>query len=129
MIDDYTERFFNEYINAMLFYTTDDNDTSLDVNYSINDIDDDSLNRLKNGCVDFVKENWNILMNEDARQAGHDFWLTRNGHGTGFWDGDYDDKVGDILTESCKLYGEINPYIITQYDPSDASNDKSKIYI
>ena len=22
----------------------------------------------------------------DAAQAGHDFWLTRNGHGSGFWD-------------------------------------------
>lgn len=22
----------------------------------------------------------------DAERAGHDFWLTRNGHGTGFWD-------------------------------------------
>ena len=21
--------------------------------------------------------------------AGHDFWLTRNGHGAGFWDGDW----------------------------------------
>ena len=22
----------------------------------------------------------------DASQASHDFWLTRNGHSTGFWD-------------------------------------------
>ena len=24
----------------------------------------------------------------DWRQVGHDLWLTRNGHGTGFWDRD-----------------------------------------
>lgn len=24
----------------------------------------------------------------DAERFGHDFWLTRNGHGTGFWDRD-----------------------------------------
>lgn len=30
-------------------------------------------------------------------QAGHDFWLTRCGHGAGFWDRGLDD-VGDKLT-------------------------------
>lgn len=44
-------------------------------------------------------------------QAGHDFWLTRNGHGAGFWDryldfrGDEADEVrrrGDELTEICQ---------------------------
>src|SRR3990172_722524 len=24
--------------------------------------------------------------NFDPKQLGHDLWLTRNGHGTGFWD-------------------------------------------
>lgn len=27
--------------------------------------------------------------------AGHDLWLTRNGHGAGFWDGDWRDH--DVL--------------------------------
>lgn len=26
--------------------------------------------------------------NLDRKQLGHDLWLTRNGHGTGFWDRD-----------------------------------------
>jgi len=34
-------------------------------------------------------------------QAGHDFWLTRNGHGAGFWDGDWP-ETGDALTEASK---------------------------
>ena len=38
---------------------------------------------------------------------GHDFWLTRNGHGAGFWDGDYRDRdagedYGDQLTSIVK---------------------------
>jgi hypothetical protein len=37
---------------------------------------------------------------------GHDFWLTRNGHGAGFWDGDYGDYVGDRLTDICREFGE-----------------------
>ena len=43
-------------------------------------------------------------------QAGHDFWLTRNGHGAGFWDGDWDAPYSDILTEGSKLYGEFETY-------------------
>jgi len=39
-------------------------------------------------------------------QAGHDFWLTRNGHGCGFWDGDWSETYADMLTEGSKKYGE-----------------------
>lgn len=38
-------------------------------------------------------------------QAGHDLWLTRNGHGAGFWDRD-ELKYKDILTEICRVMGE-----------------------
>ncbi len=41
---------------------------------------------------------------DDGRIA-HDFWLTRNGHGAGFWDGDYDggeNDIGDALTAIAK---------------------------
>lgn len=34
-------------------------------------------------------------------QLGHDFWLTRNGHGAGFWDrgqGEVGDKAADIAS-------------------------------
>jgi hypothetical protein len=36
--------------------------------------------------------------------AGHDFWLTRNGHGAGFWDRDLG-EVGDKLTKMSKVWG------------------------
>lgn len=50
-----------------------------------------------------------------ADQAGHDFWLTRNGHGTGFWDRDalngdgvagVDGTLGRQLTAFAKEAGE-----------------------
>lgn len=50
----------------------------------------------------------------DMEQAGHDFWLTRNGHGTGFWDRDddvYGEGNGNQLTELCgydKMFAEVN---------------------
>ena len=39
-----------------------------------------------------------------AELAGHDFALTRNGHGAGFWDRGLG-KIGDMLTDACKPYG------------------------
>jgi hypothetical protein len=44
--------------------------------------------------------------------AGHDFWLTRNGHGAGFWDRTplEKGKLGDELTKLCKAFGESDLY-------------------
>jgi len=43
----------------------------------------------------------------DPRQHGTDFWLTRNGHGAGFWDRGYGD-LGDKLTAFAEKYGNID---------------------
>lgn len=40
-----------------------------------------------------------------AEQAGHDFYLTRAGHGAGFWDRGLGD-LGKRLTDASKPYGE-----------------------
>ena len=46
-------------------------------------------------------------------QAGHDFYLTRNGHGSGFWDKPeiYGEKYSKILTEISNQFGCTNFYI------------------
>lgn len=45
---------------------------------------------------------------QSDEHISHDFWLTRNHHGSGFWDGDYGD-YGDLLTEVCQNgFGECN---------------------
>lgn len=52
---------------------------------------------------------------EDPGQVGHDFWLTRNGHGTGFWDRYYGPnpaaELGDYLTTCAHRYGEVDLYV------------------
>lgn len=50
-------------------------------------------------------------------QAGHDFALTRNGHGAGFWDRGLG-LVGDALTSIAKPYGERNLYVSTDGEVS-----------
>jgi hypothetical protein len=52
---------------------------------------------------------------QDPEQVGHDLWLTRNHHGTGFWDRYYGDhpgtELGDWLTACThKLGHEIDLY-------------------
>lgn len=48
------------------------------------------------------------IIDEDS-QSGHDFWLTRNGHGAGFWDRGLG-ELGDKLTEASKTFGEVYLY-------------------
>lgn len=43
--------------------------------------------------------------------AGHDFALTRNRHGAGFWDGDLPEDLGNRLTEAAHAEGEVSPYL------------------
>lgn len=40
--------------------------------------------------------------------AAHDFILNRNGHGAGFWDGDWVEPWGEKLSELCKSFGPID---------------------
>jgi len=49
-----------------------------------------------------------ILNGNDENSPAHDFWLTRNGHGAGFWDGDYEN--GDVLTALAKEFPEVHLY-------------------
>jgi hypothetical protein len=42
--------------------------------------------------------------------AGADFWLTRNGHGAGFWDRGLG-KHGEDLTKAAKAYGSSDAYV------------------
>jgi hypothetical protein len=46
-----------------------------------------------------------------AEMGGHDFLLTRNGHGCGFWDGDWPEEAGERLTAAAEKCGEFNLYV------------------
>lgn len=53
---------------------------------------------------------------QDVDTIAHDFWLTRNHHGAGFWDGDYSESydagsIGEKLTAIADKFGEIWAYM------------------
>lgn len=46
----------------------------------------------------------------DDTQIGHDFWLSRNGHGAGFWDRGLG-ELGDTLHKWAKSFGPCDLYV------------------
>ena len=106
-LDEFTEA----YIEAALWSSIDpDTDLPMDGKYGIEDISPELMKQIVDDCSKFQEEHWNDISN-DPPGAGHDFWLTRNRHGAGFWDGDWPKSVGERLTEAAQAYGEQDLYI------------------
>lgn len=55
-------------------------------------------------------------------QIGHDFLLTRDRHGAGFWDRGYPEPLGRNLTEAAHPYGESG--FTPVYDDNEQQTDK-----
>lgn len=47
----------------------------------------------------------------DDTQNGHDYWLTRNRHGAGFWDRGYPEVVSRVLTDAAHADGGCDLYV------------------
>lgn len=81
-----------------------------DAGYSLEDFTSEADTDAQADCDSFHQAAGDLLDGITDEQAGHDFWLTRNGHGTGFWDRGLG-KVGDKLTALCKPYGSRDVYV------------------
>src|SRR5262245_47334868 len=132
------DTFTRSYIEAALWSSTayghpDDNgngnfDTSFQsANYDIDDLSPALLAHVIEDCANFQRQNAILLSIADYRRAeysdselaGHDFWLTRNRHGAGFWDRGLG-AVGQALTDAAHAYGE-ETWAVTRdtSDPDD----------
>lgn len=112
-----SKEFLNGYLEAALWSSTDESNESggepLDRNYDLDSFTREALRKAKKDCDDFVdanREDLNATIANDA-QNGHDFWLTREGHGAGFWDRGYEKNVGKRLTDAARVYGEGNIHV------------------
>lgn len=102
------ETFLAAYIECALWSSThQDNDIPLDATHGPNSLTRELKNQMVADCEKFLAEAALYIGESEAEQAGHDFWLTRNGHGAGFWDGDWGDR-GDALTAICEKFGEVD---------------------
>ena len=113
MVDD-LDKFTIGYIACALWSSTDGNQEPLDNNYNIEDIAPNTLQGMVEDCADFQAKNAELLAAISGyghrEQAGHDFWLTRNRHGAGFWDRGLD-AIGELLTKSSHAYGTVDLYV------------------
>lgn len=78
----------------------------------------EGLEVARESCATFQRDYADLLQEAydrvgyDASRAGHDFWLTRNGHGTGFWDRDEleDGELGERLSDAARAAGGSDLY-------------------
>lgn len=114
--------FVRQYVITMLWSSNDETDEyggdPLDEHYDPSDLSDCAWAKVIEDCNKFWSDNYDDLTEENVlvpgcplERGGHDFWLTRNGHGAGFWDGDWEDPAATRLSESAKEFGEQYPYV------------------
>lgn len=77
---------------------------------------DDLKRKIWEDCESFLNlclENGFGIDSVDPEQMGHDFWLTRNHHGVGFWDRPeiYGEEFANKLTNLAHSFGEINVHL------------------
>lgn len=117
------QRFTDAYIECALWASLDDDDQPLDEHDG--EISEETLTRVREDCAKFIEQTSSVLdaveqtgvHGDTYAMAGHDFWLTRNGHGAGFWDGDWDVEIpgasdaGKVLTNAAHAFGGYDLYV------------------
>ncbi len=84
----------------------------LDADYDFSDLDRETEARARRDCARFLELHGLPQYGDRSRldcaeKCGHDFWLTRNHHGAGFWDrDDLPEGDGDRLTAAAHAFGE-----------------------
>jgi len=106
------DTFTRHYLVAALWSSNDESTPSggepMDKNYGIEDFAPETLAQAIADCAKFQAENADDII--DDMNGGHDFWLTRNGHGAGFWDGDWPES-GERLTEASRKFKPVELYV------------------
>lgn len=110
------DSFTQGYIEAAFFTSTGpDNEEEGLGEASFAEIADSSLAGIIADCAAWQAANASLLEQAygqqgkyerspyDAERAGNDYWYTRNGHGTGFWDRGLG-EIGDKLADACRYH-------------------------
>jgi len=110
------DSFTQGYIEAMFFTETGTGDDGDLENATVAELADIAMAAIVRDCEAWQADNAALLARAyerdyDAEQAGRDYWLTRNGHGVGFWDRDAltTDDLGKLLSAACR-YSPVGLY-------------------
>lgn len=108
------EQFTQAYIEALYFTDTGDIDQpSRDC-----DLAPETLLDIAAECRSFWRRYGRYIESKPCKQAflnpvvqaGHDFHMTRNGHGVGFWEDEWPKPYRDLLTAGAQGYGPFEVY-------------------
>lgn len=126
--------FCRQYAETALWSSVGEDGEPLDRGRDIESIAPAAWETMRSDCREFIVENIGLLWMYAAAtktvhvsngnggpaterpvgftltDAAHDFWLTRNGHGVGFWDRGLGD-LGGALTDAAKGFGECALYV------------------
>lgn len=106
------------YLICAMWATNDNADPEtggdpIDDNYDLDDFAPEALKEATEDCQSFLK----LVADQKVdtswwsdEQMGHDFWLTREHHGAGFWDRGQGEP-GRRLTTLAHTFGEGNLYV------------------
>lgn len=99
------------YIDCALWSSTDDDGQPMDEVGA--EIHPTASQKMLEDCNAFMQSIEHIDTSDwSLDQIGHDFWLTHNRHGTGFWDRGYGSKESrDELTTIAHTYGSCDLYV------------------
>jgi hypothetical protein len=123
MARDNREVFIAAYIAAALWSSSDTDDDGNERQFDDGDFElsDEARDKLEGVAGTFFDAHSAWFLAQDAERqrqnsgpaahAGHDLWLTQNGHGCGFWDGGWNEPNASELTASAKAIGEITLYL------------------
>lgn len=130
------DEFLSAYIRAALWSSNDESDPEtggepMDRNHDRTDIAPETLARMRSDCLAFLNHRlggrligiaerleaegrWSLPVGANCsvmEYAGHDFLLTRNGHGCGFFDGDWPKGLAEGLDRLAREFGTFDLYL------------------
>jgi len=125
---DSLDAFTQGYIEALFFTETDvlaeqatkPGAIPFEPSFGFSDLAPETLARIISDCAAFRRgEQWQQWLDHAAdadiyaedETAGRDFWYTRNGHGCGFWDGDWPEPYATQLTDAARAFGNVDAYL------------------
>lgn len=109
------EEMLEGYLTCALWSSIGEDGNPLDDTACIDDIASEDVNAAREECEDFLdlcqREDIDVqAIPMEASSIGHDFWLTRNHHGAGFWDRGLG-ELGKKLTALAQGYGGVDAWV------------------
>lgn len=108
------DAFTEAYIECALWSSSDTTEEGEEIRLDDgeHELAEETMAAMVEDCRQFQESNAELLERAGSpAQNGHDFWLTRCGHGAGFWDRGYSDGIGDLLSDICREIGNVDLYI------------------